>query len=142
MADLEFHAEMAETADELVEEFGREVTLVRLAETSAPGQPWEPAGDPRTPAAETLATVGVMVEPDSNLRLGAQDLLHDHHRKGGKIFIVSHRQDISLFTELIDDDGTHWKVVRRDLLRPGPVRLISFLWTQNLGNVAMGPNHA
>lgn len=132
------YGEVAATAQELVTEFGRSVTLRRLnALPPDPAQPWVPAADPREPAEfvpggseqtfAELAVTAVFVEPSSLAQLGGPNAqLVDWVKRAQQVGIIAHPDDISTFSELVDGADV-WRVVGCSTLNPGGTRLLHFL---------------
>jgi hypothetical protein len=121
------YAELATTAQELVTEFGKGVTLRRLNATPPdPQTPWLPPADPRA-GATTLAVMGVFAEPSSLQNLGGPNAqLVDWVKRASQIAIIAHPDDISTFSELVDGSEV-WRVVGCSTLNPGGTRLLHFL---------------
>lgn len=121
------YSELATTAQELVAEFGKAVTLRRLSATVPnPAEPWVPAADPRA-GATTLAVTACFVEPSSMTQLGGPNaLLVDWVKRSQQVAIVAHPDDLSTFSELVDGVEV-WRVVGVSTLNPGGTRLLHFV---------------
>jgi hypothetical protein len=133
------YARVAVRAISLVERFGKAVTLRRLnAIPPDPAKLWIPADDPREPAefvpggAEgnftELAVTAVFAEPSSLKDLGGPNAqLVDWVRRAQQIAIIAHPDDLSTFSELVDTDGSLWRVVGASTLNPGGTRLLHYV---------------
>lgn len=121
------YSEVAATAQELVTEFGKAVTLRRLNATPPnPAEPWLPPVDPRVGAA-TLAVSAVFVEPSSLQNLGGPNAqLVDWLKRAQQIAIIAHPDDLSSFSELVDGADV-WRVVGVSTLNPGGTRLLHYV---------------
>lgn len=121
------YSELATTAQELVIEFGKAVTLRRLVSAPPdPQTPWLPPVDPRA-GATTLAVTAVLVEPSSLQNLGGPNAqLVDWVKRASQIAIIAHPDDISTFSELVDGSEV-WRVVGVSTLNPGGTRLLHFV---------------
>jgi hypothetical protein len=118
---------LAATAQELVTEFGKAVTLRRLDTVPPnPSEPWVPPADPRA-GATTLAVTAVFVEPSSLQNLGGPNTqLDDWVRRSQQIAIVAAPEDLSSFSELIDGADL-WRVVGCSTLNPGGTRILHYV---------------
>lgn len=127
MAEVFDYAEMVAVADELIEEFGRQVSFIRTSATLAdPTKPWRGenvAGDTR------LDNKWAAVVPYES----ADD--KDSVRFGVKMCIVSASQfpssDGETFDQMIDSDGSLWHLKDADILNPGTSKVLyTFRCTQ------------
>jgi hypothetical protein len=104
----------------------RIVTLRQLVATPPdPQTPWLPPADPRA-GAVTLAVTAVFVDPSSERELGLRVELIDWLKRAMQIAIIASPEDLSTFSELVDDAEV-WRVVGVSTLRPGPTRIVHFL---------------
>jgi hypothetical protein len=113
---------LAQAAQELVEDFGRDVTLVKVSETPAdPNAPWD--GNTSAETTNTIAAVLFDYEKEDIdgelIRAGDQQAVTAELSDRGVDF-----QDYEL---LRDDEGQEWKIVDVDKIRPGPTT-IAFLF--------------
>lgn len=116
------------TAANLVERFGRAITLRKLAKTNPdPLKPWRGESDPRAAPFETLPAFGVFVDPGSERELGLSSDLIDWLPKAQQIAIVASQEDLQGFDELVDAGAVLWRVVGIKTLQPGAVRLVHFV---------------
>lgn len=122
------YAAILVTAQELVTEFGKSVTLRRLNTTPPdPAMPWLPPVDPRAAPAETLAVDAVFVEPSSQQFLGVNTEMVDWLKRANQIAIVATSADLSGFSELVETDSVVWRVVGVSTLNPGGTRLLHYV---------------
>lgn len=116
------------TAQELVTEFGKAVSLRRLNSTPPdPSMPWLPPADPRAVPAETLAVDAVFIEPSSLRTLGLNAKLVDWLPRAQQIAVVASSADLGGFSELVDTDTSIWRVVGLSTLNPGGTRLLHYV---------------
>jgi hypothetical protein len=131
------YSELVTTAQELVAEFGKGVTLRRLNSVPPdPSKPWIPASNPREPApflpggAEPfveLEVTAVFAEPSSLQSLGGPNAqLVDWVKRAQQVAIIAHPDDLSTFSELVDGAEV-WRVVGCSTLNPGGTRLLHYL---------------
>lgn len=121
------YASVLQTAQELVTEFGKAVTLRRLNATPPdPDMPWRGPADPRAVPAETLAVDAVFVEPSSQQMLGVNTQQLDWLKRAQQLAIVASSADLSVFQELVDGSDA-WRVVGVSTLNPGGTRLLHYV---------------
>jgi len=125
------YAELADTAKELVEGFGREVSFVKLNRTPADANiPWDGPADPRV-GATTEPGSAVFVEPSSATELGiSTTLLETLAKRSGAIMIAAlgstSTVDLMGYDEVVD--GTvRWKIVGVEKLQPASTTLLYFV---------------
>jgi hypothetical protein len=119
------YASVLETAQGLITEFGKSVTLRQLDTTPPdPDQPWRGPVDPRAAA---LAVDAVFVEPSSLQTLGVNVQLLDWLKRAQQTAIVATSADLSEFSELVDTDSSVWRVVGVSTLNPGGTRILHFV---------------
>jgi len=117
------------TAQRLITENGRSVTLVKLNSTPAvASQPWKGAADPRAVPAATLVLDAVFVEPSSAVRLGLSAETSDMIKRSDQIMIISPgaSEDVTLYHE-VTDGSTNWKIGAVEVLRPGAEIVLAFI---------------
>ena len=117
-------------AQRLITENGRSVTLVQFdtVPTSA-SQPWKGNADPRaTPAAE-LPIDAAFVNPSGASSLGLSLTTSDLLKRSEQILIISPgaQVDVTPFHEVLDIDGTSWKIQAMEVLRPGTETALAFI---------------
>jgi len=122
------YAPVLATAQELVAEFGKTVTLRRLNSTPPdPETPWLPPENPRADLAATLSIPAVMVEPSSLQTLGVNTTLVDWLPRAQQVAIIANAADLTAFSEFVDSDSTVWSVVGVSTLNPGGTRLLHYV---------------
>lgn len=114
------YADMVATADELLQEFGRNVTFFRTGSTPADStKPWRKEN---TGTDTTLSNVRAAVIPFTS------DDDKDSVRYGTKMVIVSASSfpsnDAETFDGMIDADGGRWHLHDCDIINPGGVRVL------------------
>lgn len=115
-------------ASELIEEFGREVAFVELGDVAAnPAQPWLGASGLRSSPKQTLLLNAVFVEPESMERLGNDAVTEDFIKKSQQIAIVYSPVELKVFDEVIDIDGSRWRIIDLSKLKPGPLLVLYFV---------------
>lgn len=127
MANFDYSKTLAKSL-QLVEKFGRAITFVKLGEVSEdPTKPWHGASDVRTNPSETVTANGVFVHPESLKETGRRQTTVDFVSKVDQIAIVAFAGSLDQFSEIIDDDGSRWKIETIDTLRPGSVTVLHFV---------------
>lgn len=125
------YTKLAATAQRLVENSGRDITLVEFNTTPADAsKPWRGASDPRTTPDATLAVSGVFVEPSSATKLGMSTEVSDLLKRSSQIIIVASTADLKSYNEVIDSDSSRWKIVGMETLKPGDTTLLYFIGVQ------------
>ncbi len=114
------YTEMVATADELIQEFGRQVTFVKTSSTpSDVTKPWrgEVVADDSTLSGVWAAIVPWMSEDDK-----------DSVRFGIKVCIVSASSfpsnDGETYDRVVDADGGAWHLHNCEIINPGGVRVL------------------
>ena len=121
------YASVLETAQVLITDFGKSVTLRRLDTTPPdPDMPWRGPVDPRA-SATTLDVNAVFVEPSSLQTLGVNTQLLDWLARAQQVALVALDQDLTGFSELVDTDSSVWRVVGVSTLNPGGTRVLHFV---------------
>jgi hypothetical protein len=124
------YTEFADLSAELIEEFGRPITLIELGDVPEVGaQPWLGADAPRTAVAATLSTFGVFVEPSVLERLGESYVTSDFLKRATQIALVYAATDISQMDEIIEADGARNAITGVSRLRPATTDLLWFVGT-------------
>lgn len=123
------YSEIIEVAKELIEEFGREVTLIREAQAAAdPNKPWEGPAD----GGETEVTLYSVVVPPNQVRifglsaLGQATEFVDLMAMSEYIHIIfPGTHDVRKFTHV--DDGERFSITGAQVLKPGNDQLLAYL---------------
>jgi hypothetical protein len=119
---------LADLSAELVAEFGRIVTFRELGDVAGtPSQPWLGAANPRSSPKQTLDLSAVIVEPSSLNALGNDAVSDDFIKRSQQIAIVYSAVELAPFDEVLDTDGSIWKIALLSKLKPGGVLLLYFV---------------
>jgi hypothetical protein len=119
-----------------VRKYGREITFVQLD----PGpdnaaQPWKGTATPRETPLSTLVTHGVFVEPESLERLGKARVSNEFVKSAEQVIILAHNESLGQFDEVIDRDGSRWKIANIQSLGPGDFEnLLHYVRVQRRGH--------
>jgi hypothetical protein len=107
---------------------GRSVTLRRLNVTPPDSAvPWRGAVDPRAVPDATLTVSAAFLQPSSQQRLGISAVLEDFVPRSMAICMVAHADDLKDYHELLEGNGTTWRIATYEQLGPGPARIIHYL---------------
>ncbi len=123
------YSELAAFAIEMVAEYGRQsnVTFVELGDVPADAnKPWLGAAAPRT-AVSSLGVRAVFLEPSSLDVLGSESVVQDFVKRSTQIALVATPSSLSPYEEVIDTDGSRWKVQGFSKLKPGDTTLLYFV---------------
>ena len=115
-------------AQDLIKDFGREVTFINQNETPADAtKPWQGPTAARTAPKSTLKAEAVFVQPDSASKLGRTSISEDLIKRSDQIMIVpAGTTDLIDFQEVLD--GTvYWKIVGIETLRPADTTILYFV---------------
>jgi hypothetical protein len=129
MALIDYEA-IALVARSLLTDAGRTVTFNKfnnVPDTSS--QPWNGSTTPRT-AVATLEVSAVVVEPSSLRTLGVEFVTDDFIKRSEQIALVSTDTRLDQFDEMVDDDGTRWKIWKISELRPATKSMLYFVGLQ------------
>lgn len=123
---------LAQQAEALIAEYGREVTIISFNTTPADvSQPWKGAVNPRTDPDASVETSACFVNPSSALELGISTEDSDLVKRSSQIMMVSPgttiTDDLSKFDEVIDYDDTRWKITAVETLKPAETTLLYFI---------------
>lgn len=126
MVDL---APIIATAQRLITENGRSVTLVQLdKDPPDTDKPWAGPTDPRAVPEATLTLDAVFVEPSSATRLGLSSDASELVKRSTQILIVSPgaSADLTIYTE-VTDGSIIWKITTVEVLKPGSSVALGFI---------------
>lgn len=116
--------------------YGRAITFVQLdGAPTNPSRPWLGNSDARATPVATLETHGVFVEPESLERLGKQRQANEFVESAEQVIIVAHNGSLGQFDEVIDTDGSLWKIANKQELAPGDSKIIHYVRVQRRGHV-------
>lgn len=127
--DPTFYNDMATLAEELINEFGRDITFIRFDQAeSDSNKPWLGPTDPRTTPNATADIRGIFVSPTG---MGLSTVDEDLLKRSDEICIVapgvnSPPFDLATANEMIDNSVSK-KVLFTETLKPGDVTLLYFL---------------
>lgn len=120
------------TAKRLVAKYGRQVSIVKLKQTSAdPDKPWESPADARTDPEAQANVFGTPVPPSSQTSLGLKALSPELAKQVEQIFILepgSTDPDNLESYHLLMDSSTEYKILAVEKFRPGDTTLLYFMW--------------
>jgi len=119
--------EMAAVAQELIDDNGRDVTLIRFKQTPADGaKPWEGPDDPRTTPDATTTVKGCFVPMGPGLGITITDV--DLLKRTAEVCLIGPGAGFDLATanELIDG-SVHKKITFVQTLKPAAVVLLYYV---------------
>lgn len=124
------YIELAAMVEEMIDEFGRTIDLVKLGSTNDDvTKPWRGSTTPRTTGTIVPAT-GVFVGPTSVAELGFLATDIEFTKRAEQILIVSAKKtganEIEDFHEVVDNT-IRWRILKVHLLKPGATRLLYFI---------------
>lgn len=120
---------VAATAVTLIEQFGRQVTLVQLDSTPADsGKPWRGASDPEATPDNTESVYAAWVPPSSASELGLSTMVDFAmvQRMEAILIIPATTADISTFDQVLDGT-TRYTIEFTEVLKPGPTVVLQFV---------------
>lgn len=122
------YARLQKTTERLIAKNGRAIAVVKLAEAEDTDEtPWRGTTKPRDEPEESVAAYGVFVPISATSYLGIEIAFKaDNVARGQQIVLVpanASEEDMSAYDE-IHDNGSIWKIVRAQILKPGPVPLM------------------
>ena len=122
----------ADNAQRLVQKFGRQITLLRLEDTSS-SKPWRGESDPRANPAETLVVSGVQVSVGQAAALGLASENEDFVQRSENVFIIApgsnEQSDLTRFDE-IEDQSQYWAIEKMNQLRPKDVNVLFYAFVR------------
>lgn len=125
------YEEIANTAKELVEEFGREVVFERFNTYSQDeNKPWQGPPAARTNPTERVTGFAAFVDPGNAKSLGLSTTDIDLLKRSQQIMIFAPGPDLTAdlkqFQE-VEDDGVRWKIEFIETLKPGSMVLLYYI---------------
>lgn len=116
------------TAQRLIKANGRSVTFIRHDQSLADSaKPWQGPTDARATPNDTSVQDAVFVDPTEASKLGIASNQSDLVMNSEQIMMLSPGAvDLTTFQEVLDD-GTYWKIMVIQLLRPGSVAALAFV---------------
>lgn len=122
------YTDIEAAAVSLISDFGRTVTLVQLDPgPTVVGKPWQGSTAPRTAPLSTKSVSAVFVEPHSLTQLGRECVSDDFVRRCTNVAIVATSSNLEPYNELLDSDGSRWKITTTATLKPGGVNLLAYV---------------
>lgn len=120
------YATLATVAKTLLDDAGREISVVRLDQTAADAaKPWRGSAAPRGNGATTVTGRAAFVP------LGGSDLgiTFKAEEPAAEVCLFPAEDDddeeLELFDEIIDG-STRWRIIETQILQPGDTRLLYF----------------
>lgn len=122
------YVRLQQTAKRQIEKNGREISVVKLAESEEEDEtPWRGTVKPRVEPDKSFDTHGVFVPISSTSYLGIEfTFKQDNVARGQQIALVpavDAEDDLLAFDE-IHDDGSIWKIVNSQVLKPGALPIL------------------
>lgn len=118
----------------LVKFYGRPFTLIQMDSTPSDlAKPWRGTAEPRATPTSTLSIYGVFVEPESLERLGMQRSSSDFIKSTEQVMIVAHGSSLGKFDEVIDENGTEYKISNIQEMQPGGTIILHYIRMQRRG---------
>ena len=123
----------ANLAQRLVSANGRNVVFVKLSQqTDDPTKPWRGVTDARTTPLAQATVPMVTVPPSSASQLGLSTVYENLLARTDQIGIAApggaSNDDLAEFNEIVDQDGSRWKIEFVETLNPaGAVRIVYFI---------------
>jgi hypothetical protein len=122
---------LAQSAEDLIARFGRQVTAIKLSRTPDDGdKPWRGDQQAHTDPAETVDLMAVDVEAPTGANLakwGFAVTQEDETRRFDRSLLIAARplegKKLEEF-DAVDDGGTRYRVSRAFVLQPGDTRLL------------------
>ena len=123
------YAALATVALNLVTKFGRQVTIVKFAETVADvNKPWRGNLSPRETPLASGTVYMAFVHPSSAEELGLNIEKFGMVDRQAQIGIMAPGSDATVFEDYdeVVDGTVRWKIADVEVLKPGPVRMVYF----------------
>lgn len=125
------YSALAQTVVDLINEFGRPVTILRYDQAAAdPTKPWAGPADPRATPNFQLNTVGVYVSVGGAEKYGFMITDQDLIPRVKEVLLIPPQiggtEDLSTMNEVVDG-GVRYNVVTADKLRPGDTTMLYYL---------------
>jgi len=116
------YAELATLAQELIDDAGRDVTIVRFKQSANDSaKPWQGPGSPTTVPNATATVKAVMAAQGLGFKGMDQDLM----KKAEQFCLVGPTAGFDLATaNAVIDGSTHWRVLFIEMLKPADTVLL------------------
>jgi hypothetical protein len=117
------------TAQRLVEKAGRAIALIQLNdEPTDSTKSWRGNSAPRDVPLLQLNVKAVFVAPSAASRqLGASRVVSDLLSSCEQVCIIATTEPLEKYNEIIDTDGTTWKIKTVQRLAPGPTTILYYV---------------
>jgi hypothetical protein len=120
---------ISNTALSLINKFGRSITLVDFnSSTNDQTKPWRGSSETRSSPDRVIELDAVFVEPSQASRLGLSTNVDDLLKRSIQIAMVATNQDLLGYQELLESDGTRWKIIKLETLRPADLTILYYIW--------------
>jgi hypothetical protein len=120
------YTELVQAAQELISDFGRDITLVELDDLiDNPQKPWRATAAPRLTPKRGVIVRATQLEVSSLERFGVEAVAEDLLRRTTIVFMVAQLTDPRTFHE-VQDSGTRYGILFTRTLQPGPTQLLNF----------------
>lgn len=119
------------TARRLVQKFGRQVTLVKLKQTSSDSaKPWQAPTDARSAPDVSTVVSAAAVPPSSETALGLTARAPEIAKQVEQILIMEPSTSDTLVEDhnLVIDQGKEFKILDIEKLQPAGVALLYYVW--------------
>lgn len=126
------YSALAVKAKQLVDDTGRDVTLVRLDfDQDDPDKDWLGPVNPRSDPQEQATYKAVFVPLSGADKLGLSKQTLDLVKRSSATCMIGTLDDLGQYQELIDSEGgDRYKVIASEQLKPGTTALLTFLVLQ------------
>lgn len=122
------YTKLQATAERLIRQSGRVVTFVQIDQfTDDPSKPWRGVTADRESPTVTLEKRAVFVEPNTNIFLGETIKVDDLLKNVNKIMVVDGVDNLDGFHEVVEDDGSRWRIEFIYRLRPGELTMVNYV---------------
>lgn len=121
-------AAQADSAAAKIQAKGRQVTFIKVATTpSDTSAPWRGSDDPRTVPADSEQLFAVFV-PVAGSALGLRYTSEELVKRAEQVALVapgsSFTKDLEDFDEILDSDGSRWRIEFVETLKPADVAVM------------------
>lgn len=121
-------------AERLIIKYGRKVSAVKFTKTpDSSSERWKGTADIRDSADNVTENFSaVFAQPTGEDKLGKSTISADLAKRSEQILLVSPgkktiKSDLAEFNEIIDTDGSKWKIEGVETLKPGNVVLLYYI---------------
>jgi hypothetical protein len=122
---------LADEAKQLVEDAGREVTIVQYNDTPADSaQPWKGPADVRATPVASHNLFAVQLDIGTLRRLGMATFSDDLIKRSSKFYMLAPGADFTgdlSEAHEVNDESTTWRILGVDTFKPAGVVLVVYL---------------